>query len=242
MRLQENQVSAFVDGKLKVITIHDEALLRAMKKLGTGTTFQFAHKFNTFLRAIYTTYNPEFLITNFERDIQTALINIQAETDIKVTAKIMKDLFSLGPQAGILKGLRGWKESEWKKWYEEYKSEGGSVGWFASKTVEEKIKELEKVMKRKQSSLNPKSLFRYLGKWVNDINSVVEQAVRLSTYKNLREAGLTKQQAAKIARELTVNFNQKGEWGSVINSLWLFSNASIQGNFIMIRAFRRSKK
>ena len=241
MSLQENQVQAFIDGKLKVITIHDQALLNALKNLGTQRTFKYAQKFNSYLRAVLTTFNPEFMITNFERDIQTALINIQADTDIKVTAKIIKDLIPAG--AGVWKGLRDWKkDTTWKKWYKEYKEEGGAVGWFIGQSVEDKIAELEKVMKRAQQRGNPMQAVRYLGKFIEDMNLVVEQAVRLSTYKNLREAGLSKKEAAKISKELTVNFNQKGEMGSAINSLWLFSNATIQGNYVWMRAFARSKK
>ena len=252
MTLQENQVQAFVDGKLKVITIKDEALLNAMKKLGSGTTFKFAQQFNTYLRAIYTTFNPEFLITNFERDIQTALINIQADADIKVTAKIMKDIMGGAPMRAIYRSRREKgdaklsvnkdKLNEYRKYYAEYKKEGGAVGWVASQSVEEKLNELKKVMARAQSSRNPKQFFRYLGKWVEDMNMTVEQAVRLATYANLRESGLSKSESAKISKELTVNFNQKGEWGSFINSLYLFSNATIQGNYFWMRAFARSKK
>jgi hypothetical protein len=252
MTLQQNQVQAFVDGKLKVITINDEALLNAMKNLGSGTTFKFAQKFNTYLRAIYTTFNPEFLITNFERDIQTALTNIQADADIKVTAKIMKDIMGGAPMRAIYRTRREKGDAKlsvnkkklelYRKYYAEYKKEGGAVGWVASQSVEEKLNELKKVMARAQSSRNPKQFFRYLGKWVEDMNMTVEQAVRLATYANLRESGLSKAESAKISKELTVNFNQKGEWGSFINSLYLFSNATIQGNYFWMRAFARSNK
>ena len=252
MTLQQNQVQAFVDGKLKVITINDEALLNAMKNLGSGTTFKFAQQFNTYLRAIYTTFNPEFLITNFERDIQTALTNIQADADIKVTAKIMKDIMGGAPMRAIYRTRRDKGDAKlsvnkkklelYRKYYAEYKKEGGAVGWVASQSVEEKLNELKKVMARAQSSRNPKQFFRYLGKWVEDMNMTVEQAVRLATYANLRESGLSKAESAKISKELTVNFNQKGEWGSFINSLYLFSNATIQGNYFWMRAFARSNK
>lgn len=131
MTLQENQVQAFVDGKLKVITINDTGLLNAMKNLGTGTTFKFAQTFNTYLRAIYTSFNPEFLITNFERDIQTALINIQASTDIKVTSKIMKDIMGGAPMRAIYRtrrekgdaklSINQEKLNEYRKYYAEYK-------------------------------------------------------------------------------------------------------------------------
>jgi len=252
MTLQENQVQAFVDGKLKVITINDTGLLNAMKNLGTGTTFRFAQKFNTYLRAIYTSFNPEFLITNFERDIQTALINMQASTDIKVTSKIMKDIMGGAPMRAIYRtrrekgdaklSINQEKLNEYRKYYAEYKKEGGAMGWVATQSVEDKLNDLKKVIARAQSSRNPKQFFRYLGKWVEDMNMTVEQAVRLATYANLRKSGLSRAEAAKISKELTVNFNQQGEMGSLINTLYLFSNATIQGNYFLYKAFRKSKK
>ena len=258
MKLQENQVQAFIDGKLKVITINDKnrfdanPLLNAMKNLGTGTTLRFAQTFNTYLRAIYTSFNPEFLITNFERDIQTALINMQASTDIKVTAKIMKDIMGGAPMRAIYRtrrekgdaklSINQEKLNEYRKYYAEYKKEGGAMGWVATQSVEDKLNDLKKVMARAQSSRNPKQFFRYLGKWVEDMNMTVEQAVRLATYANLRKSGLSRAEAAKISKELTVNFNQQGEWGAAMNTLYLFSNATIQGNYFLFRAFKKSRK
>jgi hypothetical protein len=48
--------------------------------------------------------------------------------------------------------------------------------------------------------------------------------------------GMTKAQAASLAKNLTVNFNRRGEWGVWLNSLYLFYNASIQGSARMFTA------
>jgi hypothetical protein len=57
----------------------------------------------------------------------------------------------------------------------------------------------------------------------------------------MRKAGISKERAASVARELTVNFNRKGEWGPVINSAYMFFNASVQGSTRMLQAIGRSK-
>ena len=48
--------------------------------------------------------------------------------------------------------------------------------------------------------------------------------------------------AALLGKELTVNFGQKGLYGQLINSLYLFSNAGIQGSFRLLSGLKRSKQ
>ena len=40
--------------------------------------------------------------------------------------------------------------------------------------------------------------------------------------------------AAKIAKELTVNFNRRGNMGPVLNAFYLFFNASVQGSATIV--------
>jgi hypothetical protein len=65
--------------------------------------------------------------------------------------------------------------------------------------------------------------------WLSDYNTSLENAVRLSVYKSAKESGLSKQQAASIAKNISVNFNRKGAYGREIGSLYAFFNASVQG-------------
>ncbi|WP_340507209.1 LPD38 domain-containing protein [Escherichia coli] len=69
---------------------------------------------------------------------------------------------------------------------------------------------------------------------VEDANGAVENALRLSAYKHARDAGLSRQQAASLAKNMTVNFNRRGEQGALMNSLYMF-NASIQGTANLVR-------
>jgi hypothetical protein len=56
-----------------------------------------------------------------------------------------------------------------------------------------------------------------------------------------KDVGLSDAKAASLARELTVNFNRKGELGSWISALYLFANASMQGATRMAGALASSK-
>ena len=58
--------------------------------------------------------------------------------------------------------------------------------------------------------------------------SVSENAARVAAYRTARD-GQTPSQAASIAKNLTTNFDRKGEYGQMVNALYLFYNAAIQG-------------
>jgi Large polyvalent protein associated domain 38 len=77
-----------------------------------------------------------------------------------------------------------------------------------------------------------------------DIIGRSEELTRLQQYRGTREA-LIKQgmspaeakiAAAKAARENTVNFARRGEWGTVLNSAFLYLNAGIQGTRTLVRS------
>ena len=84
--------------------------------------------------------------------------------------------------------------------------------------------------------------FKKLGSLLENTNVVAENAMRVATFKTLRQKGFSKERAAQAARNVTVNFAKTGEIGRFINSFYLFYNASIQGTFAALQAATRSKK
>ena len=232
--LKSNEIEVKIEGKRKIITINDPALLRSMQKLGSGKSIAMLNGFNTFFRAINTTINPEFIITNFERDLQTGLFNLSADHK-GLTKQVMKNVFKA--QKGIWANVKG-KDSEWAKIYQEYKDNGGKIGWFDQMSLEDKTNKLESLLKKYKSKNMVGNSLRASLNLINDINEVVESGVRLSTYKALVDAGVSPKKSAQYSKNLTVNFNKKGEWGSLLNSLYVFSNAGIQGT---TRVFQMAK-
>jgi hypothetical protein len=70
------------------------------------------------------------------------------------------------------------------------------------------------------------------------VGSMSENTARLAAYATAREMGKTPAQAASIAKNLTVNFNRFGEQGQLINTAFLFYNASVQGS---VRIYQMAK-
>jgi hypothetical protein len=74
--------------------------------------------------------------------------------------------------------------------------------------------------------------------WLSDYNQTMENAVRLSAYKVALDNGLSKEEAASIAKNLTVNFNRKGQMATQAGAWYAFFNAAIQGTARLTETLR----
>jgi hypothetical protein len=244
------------NGKEYFIRLHDQKLHDAMKNLGPeklNKIVQMLGGVTRFLSSMSTMYNPEFVVTNFSRDVQAAVINLQAEIDLhdgklkgkEITARIVKDV----PVAmrSVYRNLQNKKPTkqteEWQKTFDEFRNDGANTGWFQMKDMDQQAADVAKHIKlHLQNPLG--SLLRTrkaIGDFVTNANSAVENAIRLAVYKNAIEAGISRKQAASLAKNITVNFNRKGEIGAMMNSLYMFFNAAVQGTAAWARAMTTMK-
>jgi hypothetical protein len=81
-------------------------------------------------------------------------------------------------------------------------------------------------------------VFRAFVEVVETINGVVENATRLAAFKAAMESGRSAKEAGSIAKNLTVNFNRKGELAPHLGSLYIFFNACVQGTARMAVALK----
>ncbi|HIB1507713.1 TPA: LPD38 domain-containing protein [Salmonella enterica subsp. enterica serovar Muenchen] len=243
------------DGKTYYIKLHDDRLAKAMKNMGpetTGTVLRAFGSINRFLSSVNTMYNPAFLVTNFGRDLQTAIMSIygeQGRSDGLLVGKKMSALSVVRDSGIAMKAVydslrgnqRNGKTGEWQKLWKEFVEDGAKTGWFRINDLEGRMKEMDRLVAQAKGGWQGQSIqsWHAFFKLVEDGNNAVENALRLSAYKHGRDAGMSRQQAASLAKNLTVNFNRRGEMGTVLNSLYMFANASIQGTANMIRALGR---
>ena len=239
-----NVMSVKENGEEIYITIHDKALAGAMKNLGpdkSGKILQTMASVSRYLSIVRTMLSPGFVPTNLARDIQTAVINLSVEESNGLALQVVKDV----PKAmrGVWKALRDKEPNEWSKWYEEFAQSGGKIGFLGLENLEQIQKQLIndiKLMKPGTKS-TARRAWRDVWELIKDTNESVENSVRLSTYVNLRKNGVSKDRAAQAAKNVTVNFNRKGELGTAMNALWIFSNAGIQGTARMAQIAKTKK-
>lgn len=243
-----------VDGQETYIRVHDERLLTAMKNLGPEPLNALTKALgwvNRKLAAVNTSLNPEFVISNFVRDLQTAAANLETEVgrqdgrlQKRITSQVLADI----PKAvrGIYHALRetdGKQDDEWVRHFNEFRADGGQIGFFGLTDYETKAAELQAMLDEAGGdwkALGKKGV-RALWEFISNANGSIENATRLAAYVNARRSGVSRAKAASLAKNLTVNFNRKGELGALVNSLYLFSNASIQGTAQLVRVVGSKK-
>lgn len=245
-KLINDSVELKVDGKPVYVEIKDKSMRDALNEQGIQRGIRGLYIINSWIRSTATLMNPNFLVTNFLRDYQSALINIQSEVkdlNIKnITGQIAnpKNLKAAGK--GIIQDSKGKYDSEWAKLAKEYRDSGGKVSWFQKENLEEYVdglkKDIEKINK------GEKIYTATLNKLANTLmlaQSVVEQSIRLSTFKALKDAGVSTEEAARAAKNITVNFENKGTWSGLVDSLYLFATAGLSGTVRMATSLSKSK-
>jgi hypothetical protein len=246
------------DGKDVYVELSDVNLGAALKGdngLGAGALGSIVRtmgKINRYLANINTSYNPEFFITNFLRDLQTAGVNIQQFDGDGLTTQIVKDVRSaLG---GIKRSIRNKDDSsEWSQIYKDFVSAGGQNVTNQMSTVADQMENIRGLVgdvadqgargkwNQVKNSFVGKGAGSFLS-FIEDYNTVIENGIRVATYKALLDRGFTRERAAQAARNVTVNFAKGGEYKNFMNAFYLFYNASLQGSFAMLNAALRSRK
>lgn len=251
-RAWKTHFSVKEDGKEYHIRFSNELMPRALKKMHPYPAGKFTRGMSTLMRAyaaLNTTFSPDFLVSNFFRDLGTAGVHLAGEQKAGMAKAVVKDVFTA--QRAVWYALRE-KEppKENKKLYafweafNEARLAGGKIGWHhAHGNLDSKLKRMQKEIDRLGPAEGAQRVYRFMreaGELVGDLNGAVENGVRLSAYYHARKAGLSKEAAASLMRNLTVNFNRRGELGPIINAWYLFYNAGIQGSARMLYSLGRS--
>jgi hypothetical protein len=246
---RDDVFGVMIAGEEILVNIKDPVLIEQLKKMNVtqmNLAVRTAGTVNRYLAMINTALNPEFVITNFERDFQTAMINLGGEHSPAIAARVAKGL--PGAIRGIWQATFDTKgDSEWRTLFNEMQEEGGTIGFFGLEDIETKVKKIRNGLIEKHGVLGKTMQgIEAVRDVVLDANLSVENAARLSAYKVMKEEALAKgvsmkeakAMAASVAKNLTVNFNRKGELAPVLNSAFLFYNASIQGSFRIFTALK----
>jgi N12 class adenine-specific DNA methylase len=232
------------DGSVRYVELFDDDLARVMKNLTPGQhgrVVQGIAAFTRFLSMVNTSLNPEFVITNFERDLLTALVHLSGEQRTAIARKVVKDIPSA--MRGIYNHLRGDGAKDWAVWYDMFKDAGAHVSFMDLRGLDQIKKDIENMTTDSSSGAyaKGKAATMKLLDFIGDVNTTVENAVRLSAFKNLIESGTSESDAASIAKNLTVNFNRKGELGPAMNAAYMFFNAGVQGSARILFALKNRR-
>jgi hypothetical protein len=247
-RFGDNVLTLRVDGKNRYIFFNQNnpnavRMATSLKSLDTenlGSVLSIVAKGTRWFANVNTQYNPIFAAVNLIRDVGAAQFNLTTTPLAGKQAQVTAGIFPA--MRGIFKVLRAERNGEvggdsaMEKAFREFREEGGQTGYrdaLARKESEQSI--VDDLLKQKSLSGNALKAMKSVFGALSDFNDTLENSIRLSAYlqaskpKSEGGLGLSKQQAAIIAKNLTVNFDKKGQISANVNALYAFFNASIQG-------------
>lgn len=243
------------NGRIKeyYIEFKDPRLARALTvKSSLGNTdlswfLKQTLRMNHLLGRLSTSWNPEFLLSNIPRDFGTAMMNL---TEYEIDGLRRAVVANVNQSR---KDVWHWaRTGEESQILADFRADGGMTAFMGTADINDTMK---KVMRKVDD--DPTVLPKYaketvksIGKYIEDMNLVAENMIRLAAYKALRdkfiERGASETEAREWAalgsKELTVNFNAGGDMKPAMNALYLFYNASLQGSVALMNPLIRSPK
>jgi hypothetical protein len=181
------------------------------------------------MKAMMTSYNPVFPLTNFFRDQPEAAIT----QFVRQNSKLSKFVYNYTPTAAktIIEDMAGKfdpknpKHVELKNFYEA----GGTTGFTHEKSIDRLEKEFKNDLKRlmRSDTLRGKTLDKamHILKYIEHWNRIFEDTTRFAVYLSAREKGLSIKDAAFEGRNASVDFNMKGKGTRMIEALFAFFKA-----------------
>ena len=168
-------------------------------------------KATRWMSANFTSRNPEFWISNMQRDMLFAYMNISIkENDAyrKVFERNLKHGFK-----SIVYTRRNTKDtlgdSKYEKYYREFVKNGGVTGYTRLANADEYKDMMEKFLKRQDEKKLAKGI-REGFEMLKDFSEGIENVMRFAAYITSREQGRTVARSVMDAKNISVNFNRKG--------------------------------
>jgi len=254
-QLNMHQVPVMIDGKRVVIefkgnlgaevagAINGDKVLRwrGTDKIGNITRV---------MAALKTSKNPDFMLTNFTRDFffGNMAYYIRGGNPIALTSNLGRAWKAIHLD---ISGKEN-KDPYMREMRESFKQEGAQTGYAHMLGQPDFKKKAEKLIKEANDAQGSPSVyarksFEAMNHGLDYLAVMSEDAMRFAIFiteieRLMKEAGVDtptasmKKQAALAAKELTTNFNKKGNFSSQIGTFYAFFNASVQGttNYIKL--------
>lgn len=232
------------NGKPVYLRINDEKMATVFKGIGNEKLPQLLSFVNWFTRTysgLATRFNPEFALSNKLRDLQEMAVFMSSQKGVGFSGAGKTTLRDTSSMKDVLAHMRG-KDTPGTRLYKQMMEDGGTTGGQSLSTRKQVELDIDAIRRLNRGGiLNMRQQGKKIINAFDSWNQIFEDSTRLSVYKTALEKGISRDKAAILAKNSTINFNKKGTSGPIINSLYMFSNASIQGSAKLIRAMKDPK-
>lgn len=243
--LAENEFQVYVKGHAIRVQLNDPLLAQAYNRIGADSLpwiLGVGRAINGHLSKVYTGLNPEFLYANIQRDLQFGVIKMTADYGIKAgISNVMKWPSSFYQVLRYRYGGHGSNDLR------QYLASGGTTGVGLVSDIERIGSDIQLAYDQYRGAIETFraergvkgamraaqaatwKLITALTSWIEHMNAAGENAMRLATFRTVRDlTGGDVAEAAVAAKMITTNFNKRGEKGQHIGALYLFFNPAVQ--------------
>ena len=231
-----------------------------------GAIMRLGETVNRQLSAFYTTRNPDFVVSNFVRDMMYANTMVWVKESPNYAWRFHKNVAKVNPakMKVLLAKLRNGTldlNDETEKMFHLYMMNGGETGYANIRDIEQRKNDIKRELKKSNGQMPIRKAWYLLGERLDEYNRAVENCARFAAFMTSRQLGRTIDRSVYDAKEISVNFNKKGSgakfWktngqtgiGNVAaftsglgRSFYVFWNAAIQGSTNFGRQFKRHPK
>lgn len=241
-KINQNRVDVWQNGKHYSILFADRAVADALNRkdgeMGRfvrflDTSIPFIRRLTQYFSRILTQQNPAFALWNLLRDTGLGFHTNLLEHPSWVGA-YSKNLARVQKAVAQYAFAGKYADSNIGKYLQEYFNEGAQTGFSFVNGIEDLQRQISRELKRGNkldafvnSNFNPLQLFSNITEWS-------ELTVRVAQYVTAREHGYTPEQAATEAKEVSTNFDRRGNLRLCYN-FYSFFNAAMQGTNKHIR-------
>ena len=263
--LRQHQVVVKRNGRDYVITINGNP--RAAQALNgqtnpdndiSGSIGQLVHLIgdvNRTLSSLYTTLQPDFIASNFLRDMVSSNSMVWVKESPKYAIQYNMNFAKLPIVRMVMlldKYRRGTLDmnDEIEKMFYQFMMNGGETGFSRMADIDEHKKEIKKMLKAANEKIPAHVVRECMATWIGEVGRGIEMRARFAAFVTSRNAGRTIDRSIWDAKEISVNFNKKGagdkflgaEGQTMLGNVaagvsgagragYIFWNAALQGTF-----------
>lgn len=218
-----------------------------------GKILSSAEWVNRQLSAFYTTRNPDFVVSNFMRDMLYANSMVWVKESPNYALRFHRNVARANvAQMKILlaKHRNGTLDmgKPMEKMFHQFMMNGGETGYSNIRDIEQHKNDIKRELKKANGRMPVGRAMELLGERLDELNRAVENCARFAAFMTSREMGRTIDRAIYDAKEISVNFNKKGSGAKFLDATgqtrlgnasaflsgigrsgYVFWNAAIQG-------------
>lgn len=228
-----------------------------------GAILRAGEAVNRQLSAFYTTRNPDFIVSNFMRDMLYTNSMVWIKESPNYALRFHRNVGKVNPvkmRQLLAKHRKGELDmsNTTEAMFRQFMMNGGETGYANMRDIEQRKNDIRKELKQANGKLGLRRALGLLGERFDELNRATENCARFAAFMTSRQMGRTIDRAIYDAKEISVNFNKKGSGAKFFDAAgqttsgktaafasglgrsgFVFWNAAIQGTTNFGRQFKR---